>query len=158
MWGTLALNTVGAAVGTSHTTVSTPGGCQVFPVHCGSGVVTSSAWCPSARRIQPSMLSVIITGRLCKSAEADYAALESEDGLDHTGSKGRRLHTDEGVGMRGSMRPLEFGVVVDDGSGVFKAAFSKDVVFGLSFWRVCCCPWSARKVVVTVTTLAALFW
>ena len=29
--------------------------------HCGSGVVTSSAWCPSTRRIRPSMLSVITT-------------------------------------------------------------------------------------------------
>jgi hypothetical protein len=26
MWGVLALNTVGITVGTSHTTVSTPGG------------------------------------------------------------------------------------------------------------------------------------
>ena len=101
MWGTLALNTVGAAVGTSHTTVSTPGGCQAFPVHCGSGVVTSSAWCPSTRRIQRGNYYHVVDGRLCKSAEADYAAPESEDGLDHTGSKGRRLHTDEGVGLCG---------------------------------------------------------
>ncbi len=31
IWGLLALNTVGITVGTSHTTVSTPGGTNVFP-------------------------------------------------------------------------------------------------------------------------------
>ena len=31
MWGVLTLNTVGTTVGTSHTTVSTPGGTKVFP-------------------------------------------------------------------------------------------------------------------------------
>ena len=32
MWGVLTFNTVGSTVGTSHTTVSTPGGYQRFPV------------------------------------------------------------------------------------------------------------------------------
>ena len=32
------------------------------------------------------------------------------------------------------MRPQELGVIVDDGSGFFKAAFSEYIVFGLSFY------------------------
>ena len=60
------------------------------------------------------------------------------------------------------MRPQELGVIVDDGSGFFRAAFSE---YGLSFWRLYCYYWGTCRspmslpVEIAVTAaLAALFW
>jgi hypothetical protein len=62
MWGVLALNTVGITVGTFHTTVSTPGGTNVFQCMMVGQLVSARSFIVSsggARESPPSVPCVL---------------------------------------------------------------------------------------------------